>query len=43
METFTRSKGGTAEREEIISQIEEPELWHIIQAIKQGVWAKNLI
>ena len=36
METFTRSKGGTAEREEIISQIEVPDLWHLIQDMKQG-------
>jgi|TARA_B110000263_G_scaffold249899_1_gene269135 hypothetical protein len=33
---FTRSKGGTAEREELISQIEVPDLWHLIQAMKQG-------
>ena len=36
METFTRSKGGTAEREEIISQIEVPDLWHLIQDMKHG-------
>ena len=34
--TFTRSKGGTAEREEIISQIEVPDLWFLIQGMKQG-------
>jgi hypothetical protein len=34
--TFTRSKGGTAEREEIISQIQVPDLWDIIQAMKHG-------
>ena len=34
--TFTRSKGGTAEREEIISQIEVPDLWFLIQDMKQG-------
>ena len=34
--TFTRSKGGTAEREEIISQIQVPDLWFLIQDMKQG-------
>ena len=34
--TFTRSKGGTAEREEIISQIQVPDLWHLAQALKGG-------
>jgi len=34
--TFTRSKGGTAEREEIISQIQVPDLWHIIIGIREG-------
>ena len=34
--TFTRSKGGTEEREEIISQIEVPDLWFLIQGMKQG-------
>ena len=29
--TFTRSKGGTAEREEIISQIQVPDLWKIAE------------
>ena len=33
--TFTRSKGGTAEREEIISQIQVPDLWKIAE-IFQG-------
>ena len=32
---FTRSKGGTAEREEIISQIQVPDLWKIAE-IFQG-------
>jgi len=35
--TFTRSKGGTAEREEIISQIQVPDLWHMISHIRDGV------
>ncbi len=34
--TFTRSKGGTAEREEIISQIQVPDLWHL------AMWLKGL-
>ena len=34
--TFTRSKGGTAEREEIISQIQVPDLWHLYMALKDG-------
>ena len=34
--TFTRSKGGTAEREEIISQIQVPHLWHTILGIREG-------
>ena len=34
--TFTRSKGGSAEREEVISQIQVPDLWHLIQDMKQG-------
>ena len=34
--TFTRAKGGTAEREEIISQIQVPDLWHIIIGIREG-------
>ena len=29
--TFTRAKGGTAEREEIISQIQVPDLWKIAE------------
>ena len=29
--TFTRSKGGSAEREEIISQIQVPDLWKIAE------------
>ncbi len=33
--TFTRSKGGTAEREEIISQIQVPDLWKVAE-IFQG-------
>ena len=33
--TFTRSKGGTAERDEIISQIQVPDLWKIAE-IFQG-------
>ena len=36
MKTFTRSKGGTEEREEIIALIEVPDLWHLIQDMKQG-------
>ena len=35
--TFTRSKGGTAEREEIISQIQVPDLWHMISHVRDGV------
>mgnify|MGYP000418597294 CR=1 FL=1 len=34
--TFTRSKGGTAEREEIISQIQVPDLWELYIALKDG-------
>jgi len=34
--TFTRSKGGTAEREEIISQIQVPDLWGMISHLKDG-------
>ena len=34
--TFTRSKGGTAEREEIISQIQVPDLWNLYMALKDG-------
>jgi len=34
--TFTRSKGGTAEREEIISQVQVPDLWHL------AMWLKGL-
>jgi hypothetical protein len=34
--TFTRSKGGSAEREEIISQIQVPDLWHLYMALKDG-------
>ena len=34
--TFTRSKGGTAEREEIISQIQVPHLWHTLLGIREG-------
>ena len=33
--TFTRSKGGTAERQEIIAQIQVPDLWKIAE-IFQG-------
>ena len=32
--TFTRSKGGTAEREEIISQIQVPDLWKIAEVFQ---------
>ena len=34
--TFTRSKGGTEEREEIISQIQVPDLWELYIALKDG-------
>ena len=34
--TFTRSKGGTAEREELISQIQVPDLWGMISHLKDG-------
>ena len=34
--TFTRSKGGTAEREEPINGITVPDLWHIIIGIREG-------
>ena len=34
--TFTRSKGGTAEREEIISQIQVPDLWGMISHLRDG-------
>ena len=34
--TFTRSKGGSAEREEIISQIQVPDLWGMISHLKDG-------
>ena len=34
--TFTRAKGGTAECEEVISQIQVPDLWFLIQAMKEG-------
>ena len=34
--TFTRSKGGSAEREEIISQIQVPDLWELYIALKDG-------
>ena len=34
--TFTRSKGGTAEREEPINGITVPDLWHLAQALKGG-------
>ena len=34
--TFTRSKGGTAEREEIISRIQVPDLWELYIALKDG-------
>ena len=43
--TFTRSKGGTAEREEIISQIQVPDLWkiaEIFQEPKDYVERKNI-
>jgi len=39
--TFTRSKGGTAEREEIISQIQVPDLWHLYLALKDGKLTRN--
>ena len=39
--TFTRSKGGTAEREEIISQIQVPDLWFTIQEMKQGKFSRS--
>ena len=34
--TFTRAKGGTAEREEPINGIEVPDLWHIAMALNAG-------
>ena len=34
--TFTRSKGGTAEREEPINGITVPDLWHLYMALKDG-------
>ena len=39
--TFTRSKGGTAEREEPINGITVPDLWHLAQALKDGKLTRN--
>ncbi len=39
--TFTRSKGGTAEREEPINGITVPDLWHLAQALKDGNLTRN--
>jgi hypothetical protein len=35
--TISRAKGGTAEREEAINEIEIPDLWFLIQGMKQGI------
>ena len=39
--TFTRSKGGTAEREEPINGITVPDLWHLYLALKDGKLTRN--